>query len=57
MANYTVSVDVRLTECLERLGIAFLDGVRTMDALVEMFGEWVWRSGEALLPSKGGDIE
>ena len=56
-ANYTISIDTRLAESLERLGFAFLDGVRTMDSLLEMFGEWVWHSGEALLPRKGGDIE
>ena len=55
--EYDVQDDTHLSQSLDRLTASFLDGVRTMDALVEMFGEWIWRSGEALLPCKGGEIE
>ena len=40
----------RFSECIDKLCLAYLEGVRSLNGLVDLFGDWVWRSSEQLVP-------
>ena len=50
------SLEARFSKSLQRLSQAFLDGVRSLDALVDMFGEWTQSASVDLIPVKAAAV-
>ena len=46
---------MELQDCLQALINAYLEGVRSISTLIDLFGAWIHQTHETLIPFKAGD--